>query len=258
MPRYRAILEYDGTPFCGWQRQRGVLSIQEVFETALAILAFDPVTVFAAGRTDAGVHALGQVVHFDLKKVWDPFCLQAALNFYLRPHPVAILSLAEVSINFHARLQAIERHYRYQIINRRAPLCLDRNRAWHITTPLDVAAMNKAAQYLVGHHDFTTFRAKDCQSLSPVKTIYAIHFTSEDSFITMHIKAPSFLHHQVRNMIGTLVQVGRGTWKPEQVKEALEAKARAAGGPTAPPSGLFFVRVVYPETLFFLPDYNSA
>ncbi|MDR2412359.1 MAG: tRNA pseudouridine(38-40) synthase TruA [Holosporales bacterium] len=245
MPRYRAMLEYDGTPFCGWQKQKGVLSVQEVMETALGHLAPDPVPIFAAGRTDAGVHAYGQVVHFDLAKVWKPDRLQAAINFYLCPRPVAVLDLREADTAFHARLQAIERHYLYRLINRRAPLCLEKNRAWSIRAPLDVSAMEKAADYLIGRHDFTTFRAKDCQSLSPVKTLHTLRCLRQGELITIHACAPSFLHHQVRNIVGTLVLVGRGSWPPERVREALATKSRAAGGPTAPPQGLFFLRAVY-------------
>jgi tRNA pseudouridine38-40 synthase len=220
--------------------------VQEVFEETLARLVLEPVTVFAAGRTDTGVHALGQVVHFDLKKAWTPFRLQSALNFYFRPHSVAVLSLEEVAPDFHARLHAVERCYIYRLMNRRAPLCLDKKRAWHIITPLDVPDMEKAAQYLVGQHDFTTFRAKDCQSRSPIKTIYEIRFMQEGALIEMYIRAPSFLHCQVRNIMGTLVLVGRRVWPARRIKTALEAKDRAAGGPTAPPHGLFFARVVYP------------
>ncbi|MDR1267067.1 MAG: tRNA pseudouridine(38-40) synthase TruA [Holosporales bacterium] len=245
MPRYRATLEYDGTPFCGWQRQEGVLSVQEVVETALSQLTTLPVTVFAAGRTDAGVHALGQVVHFDLEKPWSPYRLQEALNFHMQPHPVAVLSASETSPDFHARLHARERHYRYTIINRRAPLCLEKHRAWSMRSPLDVAAMEMAVQCLVGQHDFTTFRAKDCQSRSPVKTLNAIHVARQEDRITIHVRAPSFLHHQVRNIVGSLVLVGRGFWSSEHFCEALEAKSRAAGGPTAPPQGLFFSHVTY-------------
>jgi tRNA pseudouridine38-40 synthase len=221
--------------------------VQEVFEEALLRLVGTPVTVFAAGRTDAGVHALGQVVHFDLVASWNPFRLQAALNFHFRPHPVAVLELQKAAADFHARLQAIERHYLYRIVNRRAPLCLERQRAWHIITPLDTPPMEEAAQYLVGQHDFTTFRAKDCQSHSPTKTIHTIRFLQQNSLIEMHISAPSFLHHQVRNIMGTLVLVGRHAWTPKRVENALEAKKRAAAGPTAPPHGLFFTHVTYPK-----------
>lgn len=247
MPRYRVTLEYDGTPFVGWQRQSEGLSIQRVLEEAVAKFCGERATVHGAGRTDAGVHALGQAAHLDLAKPADPFRIMAALNFHLKPHPVAILDCREAAPDFHARFSAIERRYLYRIANRRAPLTLDRNRAWRITVPLDAGAMHAAAQSLVGKHDFSSFRAADCQSDSPVKTLDALDVTRLGEEIEIAARARSFLHHQVRNMVGTLKLVGEGKWRARDVEKALAARDRAAAGATAPAEGLYLVAVKYPE-----------
>lgn len=246
MTRYKLILEYDGDPFVGWQRQSEGVSIQQAVEDAVFKFCGERTTVYAAGRTDAGVHALAQVAHLDLEKPASAFRLMEAVNFHLKPHPVAILDCAEVAPDFHARFSAIERRYRYRIVNRRAPLTLDKGRAWRVSTPLDAAAMHAAAQVLVGRHDFTSFRAADCQADSPVKTLDELAVSRYGEEIEVAARARSFLHHQVRNMVGTLRLVGEGKWRARDVKTALEARHRAAAGPTAPADGLYLVAVKYP------------
>ncbi len=246
MTRYRLTIEYDGTPFVGWQRQGEGLSIQQVLEEAVTKFCGETATVHGAGRTDAGVHALAQVAHFDLAKPADPFRVMEALNFHLKPHPVAILDCREAAPDFHARFTAIERRYRYRIANRRAPLTLDRDRAWRVAVPLDAGAMHAAAQVLVGKHDFTSFRAADCQAESPVKTLDALAVTRLGEEIEVTARARSFLHHQVRNMVGTLKLVGEGKWSARDVERALAARDRAAAGATAPAEGLYLVAVKYP------------
>jgi tRNA pseudouridine38-40 synthase len=244
--RYKLTLEYDGTPFVGWQRQSEGVSIQHVVEEAVFKFSGERATVYAAGRTDAGVHALAQVAHFDLAKDADPFRIMEALNFHLKPHPVAILDCATAAPDFHARFSAVERHYRYRIVNRRAPLTLDRNRALRIAAALDAGAMHEAAQALVGRHDFTSFRAADCQAESPVKTLDELAVARFGDEIEVTARARSFLHHQVRNMVGTLRLVGEGKWSAADVSKALAARDRAAAGPTAPAEGLYLVAVKYP------------
>ena len=247
MPRYKLIIEYEGTPFVGWQRQSEGVSIQQLLEEAVTKFCGERATVYGAGRTDAGVHALAQAAHFDLAKPADPFRIMEALNFHLKPHPVAILDCREAAPDFHARFSAVERRYRYRIANRRAPLTLDRNRAWRVTVPLDAGAMHEAAQLLVGKHDFTSFRAADCQADSPVKTLDALDVTRLGEEIEVAARARSFLHHQVRNMVGTLKLVGEGKWSARSVQKALDARDRAAAGATAPAEGLYLVAVKYPE-----------
>ncbi len=247
MPRYKLTIEYDGTPFVGWQRQSEGVSIQLVLEEAVAKFCGERVTVHGAGRTDAGVHALAQAAHCDLAKPADPFRIMEALNFHLKPHPVAILDCREAAPEFHARFSAVERRYRYRIANRRAPLTLDRNRAWRVTVPLDAGAMHAAAQLLVGRHDFTSFRATDCQADSPVKTLDALDVARLGEEIEVSARARSFLHHQVRNMVGTLKLVGEAKWSARDVEKALAARDRAAAGATAPAEGLYLVAVKYPE-----------
>jgi tRNA pseudouridine38-40 synthase len=244
--RYKLTLEYDGTPFVGWQRQSEGVSVQEVLEEAVFKFCGERATIYGAGRTDAGVHALAQVAHLDLAKPPDPFRLTEAVNFHLKPHPIAVLDCAAVAADFHARFSAIERRYRYRIANRRAPLTLDRDRAWRVGVPLDAGAMHAAAQVLVGHHDFTSFRATDCQSDSPVKTLDTLDVARLGEEIEVSARARSFLHHQVRNMVGTLRLVGEGKWSAGDVKKALDARDRAAAGPTAPAEGLYLVAVKYP------------
>ena len=247
MTRYKLTLEYDGTPFVGWQRQSEGFSVQEALEDAVFKFCGERATVHGAGRTDAGVHALAQVAHLDLEQDRDPFRMMEAMNFHLKPHPVAILDCAVAAPDFHARFSAIERRYRYRIVNRRAPLTIDRGRAWRITVPLDAAAMHDAAQLLVGKHDFSSFRAADCQADSPVKTLDALAVSRYGDEIEVTARARSFLHHQVRNMVGTLKLVGDGKWNARQVQRALEARDRAAAGQTAPAEGLYLVAVRYPD-----------
>lgn len=245
MPRYKLIVEYDGTNIFGWQRQVDTHTGQGYLEKAIEDFCGEAVTVHCAGRTDAGVHATGQVVHFDLLREWDAFRVMGALNAHLRFTPLSVLDAEIVGEDFHARFSATGRRYVYRIINRRAPLTIDANHAWQVTTPLDVAAMQDAAQVLVGTHDFSTFRASECQSKSPVKTLDELRFEAKGNEILMHTGARSFLHHQVRNMIGTLVMVGQGKWDKAMLAEALEAKDRCKGGPTAPPDGLYLTHVYY-------------
>jgi len=245
MPRYRLTIEYHGGPFVGWQRQREGLSVQGVLEAALARLAPERPAVQGAGRTDAGVHATGQVAHCDLDRRWDPFRLSEALNHHLRPHPVAVLEAACAAPDFHARFDARYREYRYRVICRRAPLTLDAGLAWRRVHDLDVAAMQAAADLLTGHHDFTTFRSAHCQAASPVKTLDAFRVWREGPEVFFHLGARSFLHNQVRSLVGTLERVGAGRWTVSRVAEALAARDRAACGPVAPPDGLALTRVSY-------------
>ena len=246
MTRWKLTIEYDGTPFVGWQHQKNGLSVQEALERAVLGFCGETVRVHGAGRTDAGVHALGQVAHVDIERRTRPQTVRDALNAHLRPLPVAVLAAEPAPDNFHARLWARERAYRYRIVNRRAPLALDRGRAWQVQKPLDEAAMHDAAQILVGRHDFTSFRASLCQARSPVKTLDRLSVVRDGDEIRVSARARSFLHHQVRNMVGTLKLVGEGKWTPDDVAEALAARDRAAGGPTAPADGLYLVEVVYP------------
>ena len=245
MPRYRLTLEYDGGGFVGWQRQTNGLSIQEALETAIERFCGEQVTVFGAGRTDAGVHALAQVAHLDLAREAPDDVIRSALNYHLRPHRISVLAVTPVSQDFDARLSAIGRVYRYRILNRRAPPVLDRGRVWHVAPPLDVAAMQEGARHLIGHHDFSTFRDSLCQAKSPVKTLDALDVTGGGEEIHIEARARSFLHHQVRNMVGTLKLVGLGQWHPDDVARALAARDRRAGGPTAPADGLYLVAVRY-------------
>lgn len=245
MPRYKLTIEYDGTPFKGWQRQNNGLSVQDVLERAVLRLCQTQVSVMAAGRTDAGVHATGQVAHVDLPREYDADTVRDALNFHLKPHPVAVREAQAVSYDFHARFSATGRAYVYRILNRRPTLVLDRDRAWRVPVPLDVEAMQMGANYLVGHHDFTTFRAGDCQAKSPMKTLDVLNVTRFGDEIQIVAEARSFLHHQVRNMVGTLRLIGEGKWPPERMASALAACSRAAGGPTAPSCGLYLTGVTY-------------
>ena len=254
MPRYALKIEYDGAPFAGWQRQSHAPSVQENVEIALGKLETGVASIAAAGRTDAGVHALGQVAHCDLQQDWDPFRLSEALNFHLKPHPIAILDCARVSDDWHARFSAIERRYRYSIICRRAPLVHQRGFSWRVNQLLDVENMRKGAAHLIGNHDFTTFRSTMCQAKSPVKTITEIEIedrqVSGGTEIVANIRARSFLHNQVRSIMGTLERVGAGSWHPDRVKSALEAHDRSACGPVAPPDGLYLTSVGYDKEVF--------
>ena len=245
MPRYKLIIEYDGAPFCGWQVQDNGISVQGVLTVAVAAFAGETVAIQGAGRTDAGVHAAAQVAHVDLAKDWDTDTVRDAINAHLRPHPVAVLAAEIVAADFDARFSAVKRHYLYRIVNRRADLALDRQRAWRIARPLDIEAMQAAAQRLIGKHDFTTFRAAECQAKSPVKTLDRLDVARHADAIEVRASARSFLHTQVRSMVGSLAQVGDGKWSVDDLARALEAKDRAACGPVAPPDGLCLMRVDY-------------
>ena len=250
MPRYKVVLEYDGGGFVGWQRQTSGPSVQAALEGALHGFCAETVVVTGAGRTDAGVHALGQVAHFDLAREADGGTVRDALNDHLRraaagPRRIAVLAAEAVADDFHARRSATRRRYRYRIVNRAAPLALERDRAWHVFAPLDAAAMQGAARELIGRHDFTTFRSVHCQSRSPVKTLDLLTVSRDAELVTIDAQARSFLHNQVRALAGTLVQVGEGRRTAAQVAEALAARDRACGGPTAPARGLYLVDVGY-------------
>lgn len=245
MPRFRLLIEYDGGPFVGWQRQANGRSVQQAIEEAVESFCGEAVRIGGAGRTDAGVHASGQVAHLDLARDWPDDTVRDALNAHLRPEPVAILAAARVADGFDARHSATARHYRYLIVNRRAPLALERGKAWHVARPLDHAAMHEAAQALVGHHDFTTFRSTECQSASPVKTLDRLEVSRDGERIVIEASARSFLHNQVRSMVGSLKLVGEGRWTTKDLAAALAARDRRACGPVAPPDGLCLVRVDY-------------
>lgn len=248
MPRYKLTIEYDGTPYAGWQRQDGLMSVQQALEEAIEQFARHHVRLSAAGRTDAGVHAGGQVAHVDLEARWSPDKVREATNGILRlnEQSVAVIDCQSVGEDFDARFSATRRHYRYRIVNRRAHLALDRHRAWWVSKPLDAEAMHSAAQRLVGHHDFTTFRASDCQAKSPMKTLDLIEVRRTGPCgIDIVTNSRSFLHSQVRSMVGSLKLVGEGKWSADDLAAALEARARTACGPVAPPHGLYLERVDY-------------
>ena len=251
MPRYRLLVEYDGTGFCGWQAQAEGCGVQNHLQAAIAKFAQERVVCVAAGRTDAGVHALGQVVHCDLQAAVAPQRLRAGVNFYLRAVPAVVLEAAEAAENFDARFQACRRHYRYEMVLRPARLALWRARAWQVPRPLDLAAMQAAAAMLVGRHDFTTFRAAHCQAASPVKTLeqLTVEETVEEDGARVRIRAAarSFLQHQMRSIVGALKHVGEGKWQPQELRAALKARDRARCPPLAPPWGLYFVRADYAE-----------
>ena len=245
MPRYKLTIEYDGTPFVGWQVQENGASVAGAIGDAFGKFAGEQPKVSGAGRTDAGVHALRQVAHVDVAKEWDTETIRDALNAHLRPNPIAILNVEAVAADFDARFSAKVRHYLYRIANRRADLALERDRVWRIAKPLDAAAMHAAAQRLVGNHDFTTFRSVECQAKSPVKTLDCLDVTRAGDEIRVQVSARSFLHHQVRSMVGSLALVGEGKWSADDLANALAAKSRAACGPVAPACGLYLVRVDY-------------
>jgi tRNA pseudouridine38-40 synthase len=245
MPRYRITIEYDGTHFVGWQRQAEGVSIQGSLETAIQKFSGETVGVRGAGRTDAGVHALGQVAHFDLAKAWEPGRVRDAMNFHLRPHAIAVLSSSAVDDTFDARFSAVKRHYEYRILTRRAPPILQRNHVWWTMRDLDAGAMHEAAQVFIGNHDFTTFRAAQCQAKSPVKTLDVFDVSRQGEEIVCRVSARSFLHHQVRSMVGSLKLVGDGKWTRTQLAAALDAADREACGPVAPASGLYLVAIDY-------------
>ena len=245
MPRYKLTLEYDGRGFVGWQRQDTGPSVQEALEDAIEAFSGERVATVAAGRTDSGVHALGQVAHFDLEKTREPGVVRDALNHHRGGRTVSVLAAEAVDGDFHARFSAVERVYRYRIVNRRSPLALDAGRAWWAPKPLDAEAMRAAAQILVGEHDFSSFRASHCQAESPVRTLDELAVERRGDEVAVTARSRSFLHHQVRNMVGTLVLVGEGKWRAEDVAAALAARDREAGGPTAPADGLYLVAVRY-------------
>lgn len=255
MPRYAFLIEYDGGPFAGWQRQaQGQASVQGAIEAALARLELGSHTIAGAGRTDAGVHATGQVATVDLARDWAPFRLSEALNWHLKPDPVAILSAARVADDFHARFSAVERRYLFRLVQRRAPVTHDKGKVWQVSNPLALAPMREAAAHLVGLHDFTTFRSSICQAKSPVKTLDAIDIVElpypGGTEFRFGLRARSFLHNQVRSIVGTLERVGAGGWSPMDVKAALESCNRASCGPVCPPDGLYLTGAGYPRDPF--------
>ncbi|HKX92885.1 MAG TPA: tRNA pseudouridine(38-40) synthase TruA [Sphingomicrobium sp.] len=245
MTRWRLTLEYDGAPFMGWQRQEHGPSVQQALEEALERMTGERASFTAAGRTDAGVHALAMSAHVDIARPLTPHRLRDGLNALVRPHPVSVLEAEQVSDDWHARFSCIGREYLYRILNRRAPPALDRGRNWHVAMPLDAEAMRDAAAHLVGRHDFTTFRSAQCQSDSPVKTLDRLTVERSGDEVRVRAAARSFLHHQVRSMVGCLALVGRGRWAPDDMRKALEARDRAALGLNAPPDGLYFVAAHY-------------
>jgi tRNA pseudouridine38-40 synthase len=248
MPRYKLVIEYDGRSFVGWQWQDNGRSVQQAVEEAVQRFCGEKVRVQCAGRTDAGVHATHQVVHLDLAKTWRTDTVRDALNAQLKPEPVAVLKAEAVDQSFDARLSAVKRHYRYRVLNRRAPPTFDMGRVWHVPRKLNAAAMHEAAQFLIGRHDFTTFRAAECQAKSPVRTLDRLDVARHGDEIVVDASARSFLHHQVRSMVGTLEMVGAGKWQPRDVSAALQARDRSRCGTVAPASGLYLVGVDYPAT----------
>jgi tRNA pseudouridine38-40 synthase len=245
MPRYKCTVEYDGTDFAGWQRQNDMPSVQQSIEEAIEKFSGEDVRIHAMGRTDAGVHAFAMAIHFDLEKDVPTNRVVGAINFHIRPHKIAILTCEVVNEEFHARFCAIKRYYVYRIINRHPPLVLEQNRAWFVPVRLDVDKMRQAAAYMLGVHDFTSLRDSECQAKSPIKTLDEIRIEQNGELIEIYVSAKSFLHHMVRNIVGTLKFVGDGRWQPEYVKEILEARDRTKAGPTAPACGLYFVKVDY-------------
>ncbi|PIW56111.1 MAG: tRNA pseudouridine(38-40) synthase TruA [Sphingomonadales bacterium CG12_big_fil_rev_8_21_14_0_65_65_10] len=246
MTRFALTIEFDGGPFFGLQRQKHGPSVQQSLEEAIHGVTGEEVRVHAAGRTDAGVHALGMRVHADIAKEIAPFRLMEAINAHLRPDPIVVIACETVDDDWHARFSCVERSYLYRILNRRARPTLDRGRVWHVATELDAAAMHEAAQSLVGRHDFTTFRSVHCQSDSPVKTLERLDVERHGNEVHIHAAARSFLHHQVRSMVGCLSLVGKGQWTAQDLRHALEARDRQALGLNAPPEGLYFVEAAYP------------
>ena len=254
MPRYALKIEYNGAPFAGWQRQKDQPSVQGAIESALAKLQPGPHTIAAAGRTDAGVHATGQIAHCDLIQDWDTFRLSEALNYHLKPAPVAIVDCAQVADDWHARFTATSRRYLFKLISRRAPLVHDAGLSWQVRHPLDATLMQEGAAHLLGRHDFTTFRSSICQADSPLRTLDRLDVQElpygHGQLFHFHVEARSFLHNQVRSFVGTLERVGAGAWEPQQVANALAAKDRSACGPVCPPQGLYLAHVGYPEDPF--------
>lgn len=253
MARYRLTIEYHGGRFSGFQRQDDRDTVQGCLERAFRAFTQEYVTVHCAGRTDAGVHASGQVIHVDLSHPWEAWKVQNAINHHIREWPISVLHAAEVRPDFDARRHAIRRAYRYRILNRRAPPAMERGLVWHVGVPLDAAVMHHAAQYLVGHHDFSSFRAAGCQAKSPVKTLKRLDVSQHGEEIWIEAEARSFLYNQIRIFTGSLKKVGEGTWRPERIAEALAATDREAAGPTAPPTGLCLTEVGYPPEALAFP-----
>lgn len=247
MPRFKLTIEYDGTGYSGWQKQPDVPSIQQSLEEAVTAFCGEACDVVGSGRTDAGVHALGQVAHVDLPKDADPYRVMQGINYHMRELSpcIAVVDTEAVPDDFHARFSATRRYYRYRIVNRRARLAMELNRAWQIAEPLNEQTMQEAANHLLGQHDFTSFRDSQCQAKSPIKTLDTLTVRRFEDEIIITADARSFLHHQVRNMVGTLALVGKGKWEPIQVKEALHAKNRVAAGPTCPADGLYLIKIDY-------------
>jgi len=244
--RWRLTIEYDGGPFMGWQRQDHGPSVQQTLEEAVKRMTGEDAQLMAAGRTDAGVHALAMSAHVDIARSLTPHRLREGLNALVRPHPISVIEVETVADDWHARFSCVGRRYLYRVLNRRAPAALDHGRVWHIPVPLEVEAMREGAAHLVGRHDFTTFRSAQCQSDSPVKTLDRLEVSKAGAEIHVEAAARSFLHHQVRSMVGCLAMVGRGQWEPGDIKKALQARDRAALGFNAPPDGLYFVEAIYP------------
>ncbi|MEG9884021.1 MAG: tRNA pseudouridine(38-40) synthase TruA [Hyphomicrobiales bacterium] len=247
MPRYKLMIEYDGTKFVGWQHQTNGLGVQEVLERAVKALTGEAARPYGAGRTDAGVHALGQVAHVDFNRLWPEHTVRDGLNHHLKPFPVTILAAKRMEEDFHARFSATCRHYLYRIVNRRSPLAIDRNRAWLVRPPLNIAAMREGARHLIGCHDFTTFRSGECQAASPVKTLKALIIEHRGEEVRLTVCARSFLHKQVRSIVGTLERVGQGAWRADDIRRALDARDRSACGPVAPAHGLYLSHIDYDE-----------
>jgi len=245
MPSYKLTIEYDGTGIAGWQRQSHSPSVQQYIEEAIEKFAKQPVRLHAAGRTDAGVHALGQVAHFKMDKDLPEEKVMGAINFHVATEKISIVSVKRVGEDFHARFNAKKRYYVYKIINRRAPIAIMRNRAWFVPAPLNVEKMKKAAEQLVGQHDFSSFRDSQCQGKTAIKTIDEVRIEQSGDVIEIYVSAKSFLHHMVRNITGTLKVIGEGRWPPEKMEEIIAAKSRPVAGPTAPAEGLYFIKVDY-------------
>lgn len=245
MYRYKLTIEYNGQAFFGWQIQDTGKSVQGQLEIALAKFTKEQPRVNGSGRTDSGVHALAQVAHIDLETHWQANKIREAINYHLKPDLISVVDVVEIDDEFNARFSAVERHYIYRIINRRAPLAIDKGLAWHVQAPLNVELMQQAAQYLVGHHDFTTYRSVHCQAKSPIKTVNRVNVTADGETIEIEVSARSFMHNQVRSFVGSLKNVGEGRWKPEQVDVALKACNRHECGEVAPAHGLYLAQIDY-------------